>query len=131
DLQSELHPTSTNLGDEARLEAITVFGDVPGSAPPDFFAFPLKAMLERRPQAPQPKGLAEYVGVNRDIHHERVALALPAPRVEIVDDHVAEVRGVLPAVDDDLRVVELYWVGHGQERPRTRAQPHRLIVHRP
>src|SRR4051812_1816886 len=91
----------------------------------------LDAVPEGSAQSAQPERLAKHVGVDRDIHHERVALALLDHLVELVDDHVAEVGGVLLAVDDHLRVVELDRVWNREQRPRARTQPHRLVVHRP
>src|SRR5262245_26279310 len=91
----------------------------------------LDAVPQGAAQAAHAERLSEHVRVHRNVHHQRVALALLAHLVELVDDHVAEIGRVLLAVDDDLGVVQLDGIGHRKDGARARAQPHWLVVHRP
>src|SRR5260221_12731853 len=118
--------------DQAGLQAVAELGDLARHGKPYASGSGvLLAMAQRGAQPSQAKRLAEDVGVHREIHHQRMALALLDHLVELVVDHVAEVGRVLLAVDHDLRIVQLDRVRHRQDRAGTRAQPHRLVVHRP
>src|SRR2546430_7596138 len=58
--------------------------------PPRSTLFPyttlFRSVLERRAQTPEPEGLAEDIAVHRDVHHQRMALALLDHLVELVDE---------------------------------------------
>src|SRR6266568_677533 len=88
-------------GNDPRWKGGAELGDLPGPRPPRELALPvLDAVLERRAQRPQPERLAENVGVDRDVAHERVPFALLDHLVELVDQHVAELAGAGLAVHD-------------------------------
>src|SRR5262245_29961488 len=92
---------------DARRKAVAVVGDLAGLAPPHSRALGVcDAVLERPADHTQPERLAKHVGVDRHVHHQRIALALLDHLVELLDDHVAEIARVLLAVDHDLRVVD-------------------------
>ena len=88
-------------------------------------------MGQRAAQVAQAVGLAHQVGVERDAHDQRLGGGLLQHLVEIVDDHVGELRRPVLARDDGGDVVDLLRVGDGQEPPVFGAHPHRLVVHRP
>src|SRR5688572_22851459 len=73
--------------DDAGLQPVAELRHVARPRPPDArgLRVPL-AVGERRPQPPEAEGLAEDVGVHRDVHHQRMALALLDHLVELVDD---------------------------------------------
>ena len=54
-------------------------------------------VAQRALEMPQPVRLADDVGVQRDAHHQRPRLRLLQHLVELVDDHVGEVRGAVLA----------------------------------
>src|SRR5689334_9425916 len=91
----------------------------------------LLAMTQGGAQPPQAEGLSEDVGVDRDIHHQRMAGALLQHLVELVDDHVAELFRPLLAVHHMLGIVQFNRIRHRQDRPGPGTQPHGLVVHRP
>src|SRR6185436_5680042 len=125
-------PSLSASGDETFWQARAEICNLARPRPPHpRGAGVLDAMPQGGTQAAQAERVAKHVGVDRDTHHQRVALALLDHLVELVDDHVAEVRSVLLAMDDHLRVVELDRIRNREQRPRARAQPHRLVVHRP
>src|SRR5688572_19619230 len=100
-------------------------GDIARARPPHPAGLAMaQAMAQRVAQAARAEGVAEHMRVHRDVHDQRMALALLGHLVELVDDHVAEVGVVLLAVHHDLGVIELYRVGHRKKRPGARAQPH-------
>src|SRR6266571_698214 len=116
-------------GDDSRLHRRAELGYLARPRPPDAVpVFVLDAMLEREAQRPQPERLAENVGVDRDVAHERVLFALLDHLVELIDQHVAELAGTVLAVHDRGRIVDLDRVGHGKDRPRARPHPDRLVV---
>src|SRR6185295_2018524 len=101
-------PALSASRDDARLKAFTESCYVARPCKPYTGRLRvLQAVPERGAQAPQAERLAENVGVNRDIHHERVPLALLHHLVELVDDHVGELGCAAAAMHDVLRVVEL------------------------
>jgi hypothetical protein len=118
--------------DHARRQAVAELGDLAGPGAPHLvLRLAFQAVAQRLAQQAQAERLAEDVGVDRDVHHQRMPLALLGHLVELLHDHVAEVAGVLLAVRDHLRVVQLDRVGHRQDGAAARAHPHRLVVHRP
>src|SRR6185369_11695866 len=117
------NPHLSTSGDETFWQARAEICNLSRARPPHARgAGVLDAMPQRSTQAAQPERVAEYVGVDRHAHDQRVARALLDHLVELVDDHVAEVGGVLLAVDDDLRVVQLDRIRNREQRARARAQ---------
>src|SRR6266705_1817659 len=116
-------------GDDSRLHRRAELGYLARPRPPDAVpVFVLDAMLEREAQRPQPERLAENVGVDRDVAHERVLFALLDHLVELIDQHVAELAGAVLAVHDRGRIVDLDRVGNRKDRPGARPHPDRLVV---
>ena len=78
-------------------------GDFVRLAPPDAVsAVVLDAMLEGAADHAQPERLAEYVGMDGDVHHQRVVLALLDHFIKLFGDHVAESLGVALTVNHML-----------------------------
>jgi hypothetical protein len=88
-------------------------------------------VLERTAQPPDTVRAAGDERVERDRAHERLARGLRQHLVELVDDQIGELvrRVVIP--DDPPRVVHLDRIRHGEDPALARADPDRLIVHRP
>src|SRR5712691_10745071 len=83
-----LNPTLRN---DSGLQQVAVCSHVARPRPPGAGGLRmLQAVLERAAQTPEPEGLAEDVAVHRDVHHQRMALALLDHLVELVDHHVAQ-----------------------------------------
>src|SRR5688500_9495149 len=92
---------SCRARDDPRLERAAVVRDIPGFALPHaLHQLARKAMLERLAQWTQPERIAEDVGVDRDVAHERVLRALLCHFLELVDEHVAELATRVLAVHD-------------------------------
>jgi hypothetical protein len=92
-----------------------MIGNLARAAAPD--ALTLRAMGESAAQPAQAKRLSEDVGVDRNVHHQWMALGLLEHLVELIDHHVGETAGGMPAVDDGLRIVGLDGIGHREDRP--------------
>src|SRR5688572_18154446 len=88
-------------------------------------ALTLRAMRESAAQPAQAKRLAEDVGMDRNVHHQWMALGLLEHLVELIDHHVGETARGMPAVDDGLRIVGLDGIRHGKDRSRARLHPYR------
>ena len=58
-----------------------------------------EAVLQRLAQRPQPEGVTEDVGVDRDVAYQRMLFALLDHFLELIDQHVAELAPAVLAVD--------------------------------
>ena len=69
--------------------------------------------------------------MQRDAHHQRLALGLRQHLVEIVDDHVGEIPRPVLARHDRRDVVHLLRIRDRQDAALPCAHPDRLIIHAP
>ena len=88
-------------------------------------------VLQCAPQMPQAVRLADDIGVQGDAHHERLLFALLQHFVEMIHYHLGKRRAFNLAGHYHRHVVDLLWIGYGQQASMAGTHPHRLVVHAP
>ena len=100
-----------------------MFGDPAGGREGDVFAMS-RDMGERPPEMADAERLADNIGVQGKTHHQRLVRRLFKHFIELIDNHIGEIRRAEPPSDNRRTVVQLLWIGHRKNPARPRFQPH-------
>src|SRR5262249_18397199 len=112
---------------DAWSEGLDVRADLAGAGQPHAVAG-LQAVLEGAAEPADPVRAPDDEGMEGDGAHERLARGLREHLIELVHDHLRELVGGVAVPDDAARIVHLDRIGHGEDPPLARADPHGLVV---